>query len=635
MAPIETLNQRESTMRWFSKLLATAVVALGCQVATAADFHVAPNGNDADPGTAAKPFATLERARKAVRQINRGMKEDIVVVLRGGTYRLDQTIDFGPEDSGTGGHNVIYRAQAGETPILSGGKPVTGWRPDEKGRWKAPAPVGDFRQLYVNGIRATRARGDAPAGLTLAGEDGYTTTAVEMADWKNPGDLEFCYVCAWAHTRCKLQSIKREGDQAIITMLQPYFTHAKTKEGVNVVSHVDRIYIENALELWNEPGEWYLDRAAKTVYYLPKREEDMNKAEVIAPALEKLVELRGTLDRPVQDIRFEGIAFEYGNWLLPCKVGFVDVQANFVLDEKNIMKRDGGLTAVHSQHLKSPANVVCHAAKSIRFERCTFARLGGAGVDLEYGAQDNVVSGCRFFDIAGSAIQIGDVLKDDHHPDDPRKIVKNNAVVNCYIHDCGLDYWGSIGVFAGYTEGTVIAHNEISRLPYSGISVGYGWGEEDAGGGNPVYYQPFKYDTPTPAKNNRIEYNHIHGVMGKTLDGAGIYTLGNMPGTVIRGNHIHDSTGVVKADRGPVAGVYLDEGSGFIEITGNVVYRVNKPMNYNNLAQNRKATCREHGNWFPTQAEDLSELPSEAKEVAARAGLLPEFRDLLKGNGRP
>ena len=58
-------------------------------------------------------------------------------------------------------------------------------------------------------------------------------------------------------------------------------------------------------------------------------------------------------------------------------------------------------------------------------------------------------------------------------------------------------------------------------------------------------------------------------------------------------------------------------------------------MNYNNLAQNRKATCNEHDNWFPTQAEDLSELPSEAKEVAARAGLLPEFRDLLKGNGRP
>jgi hypothetical protein len=361
----------------------------------------------------------------------------------------------------------------------------------------------------------------------------------------------------------------------------------------------------------------------------------MSKVSVVAPALEKLVELRGTLDRPVRNIRFEGIRFEHGNWLKPNQAGFVDVQANFVLDEANLMKRKGGLTAVHSQHLKSPANVVCHAAKSVRFERCVFARLGGAGIDLEFGAQDNVISGCRFSDVSGTAIQIGDVLKDDHHPDDPRKIVRNNVVTNCYIHDCGQDYWGSIGIFTGYTESTVIAHNEITRLPYSGISAGYGWGEEDAGGGNPVYYQPFKYETPTPASNNRIEFNHIHQVMQKMLDGAGIYTLGNMPGTVIRGNHIHDCTGTVKAGRGPVAGIYLDEGSGFIEITGNLVCRVNKPMNYNNLAQNRKATCREHGNWFQAHSEDLSGLPSEAKETAARAGLLPEFRDLLKGHCRP
>lgn len=611
-------------------LALTALLLVPLAALHAAEFYVAPNGNDANPGTKEEPLATPERARDIVRQVNRDMKEDIVVVLRGGTYRLDHTLAFEAKDSGTGGHNVIYRAQADETPILSGGRPVTGWQQDEKGRWKAPAPVDDFRQLYVKGVRATRARGAMPAGLTLSGEDGYTTAAANMADWKHPGDLEFCYACAWAHTRCKVQDIRREGDNTVITMRQPQFTYAKTKEGVNVASHVDEIYIENALELLDEPGEWYLDRAARMVYYLPKPGEDMAQAPVVAPALERLVEIRGTLDRPVRNIRFEGIAFEHGNWLRPSQVGFVDVQANFVLDEANLMKRDGGLTATHNQHLKSPAHVVCHAAQSIRFERCVFARLGGAGIDLEFGAQDNVISGCRFFDISGTAIQIGDVLKDDHHPDDPRKKVKHNSVVNCYVHDCGRDYWGSVGIFAGYTEGTVIAHNEIARLPYSGISVGYGWGEEDAGGGNPAYYQPFRYETPTPASDNRIESNDIHDVMQKMLDGAGIYTLGNMPGSVIRGNHIHDCTGIAKAGRGPVAGIYLDEGSGFIEVTGNVVYRVNLPMNYNNLAQDRKTTCREHDNWFHAQSGNLAELPSEAKEVAARAGLTLEFRDLLK-----
>jgi len=604
------------------------------QAISAAEYHVATNGNDANPGTAARPFATLERARDAVQQVNRDMQEDVVVVLHGGTYRLDHTLFFEPHDSGTGGHNVIYRAQAGETPILSGGVPITGWQPDEKGRWKAPVSAGDFRQLYVNHVRATRARGEMPAGLTLSGDDGYTTTAATMADWKRPGDLEFCYVCAWAHTRCKVQDIRRDGDHAVITMRQPQFTYAKTKEGVNVASHVDQVYLENALELLDEPGEWYLDQDAGIVYYLPNPGEDMTEISVVAPALESLLEVVGDVDQPVHNIQFEGIRFEHGNWSRPSRAGFIDVQANFVLNEVNPLRRDGCLTAVHNEHWKSEANVVCYAARSIRFERCVFTRLGGAGIDLEYGAQDNVISGCSFFDISGTAIQIGDVLKDDHHPDDPRKIVKNNSVVNCVIRDCGRDYWGSVGIFAGYTEGTVIAHNEISCLPYSGISVGYGWGEEDAGG-NPAYQQPFWYETPTPARDNRIEYNDIHDVMQKMLDGAGIYTLGNMPGSVIRGNHIHDCTGNVKAGRGPVAGIYLDEGSGFIEVTGNVVYRVNVPMNYNNLAQDRKATCREHDNWFAPQSESLVELPFEAKEVAARAGLTPEFRELLHGKHRP
>ena len=325
----------------------------------------------------------------------------------------------------------------------------------------------------------------------------------------------------------------------------------------------------------------------------------MTKVRVVAPAVEKLVELRGTLDQPVENVHFVGITFAEAGWLLPSEIGLVDVQANFLLNWKEPMRREQGITAVHNEQLKSPANVVCHAAKGLRFERCTFTRLGGAGIDVEFGSQDNVISGCRFHDISGTAVQVGDVLKDDHHPDDPRKIVKNNAVVNNYIHDCCVEYMGGVGVFAGYTDGTVIAHNEICRLPYSGISVGWGWGEEDAGGGAAHYYMPFKYDTPTPAGNNRMEYNHIHHVMNPLQDGGGIYTLGNMAGTVIRGNHIHDNPGAP-------GGIYLDEGSGFIEVTGNVVYNVRTPMNYNNRNQNRIATCNEHDNFFGIRPGDFT-----------------------------
>jgi hypothetical protein len=587
-------------------------------------FYVALNGSDANPGTDDKPFATIEKAKQAVQAVNKNMTGDVVVVLHGGTYRIANTVVFDAADFGTNGHNVIYRAVPNQLPVISGGKPVVGWKPDEKGRWKAPAPLENFRQLYVNGKRATRAWGEKPAGLEFAGDDGYTTTAVDMADWKNPSDLEFCYLLIWDHTRCKVQSIKREGDHAVITMLQPHFSNAKAKEGVDIANagQVDRIYIENALELLDEPGEWYLDRPAKTVYYMPRPGEDMTKVEVIAPAVETLVELRGTLDRPVQNIRFEGVTFARGSWLLPSKTGLVNAQANFVLDWKKPFQRKQGLNNVHNEQLKSPANVVCHAVKSVRFERCMFTQLGGAGLDIEFGSQDNVVSGCRFYDISGTAVQVGDVLKDDHHPDDPRKIVKNNALVNNYIHDCGSEYFGSVGIFVGYTDGTVIAHNEIANLPYSGITVGWGFGEEDAGGGDPSYEQPFKYDTPTPAKNNRIEYNHIHGVMSKTDDGAGIYTLGNQPGTIIRGNRVHDCKNPT-SKRGWSQGIYLDEGSGSIEITGNLVHDLAPPMHYNNTNQNRKATCNEHDNFFDVE-------PEKAKSVVDKAGLEAKYRDLLK-----
>ena len=174
-----------------------------------------------------------------------------------------------------------------------------------------------------------------------------------------------------------------------------------------------------------------------------------------------------------------------------------------------------------------------------------------------------------------------------------------------------------MGVFAGYTEGTRIAHNEICRLPYSGISVGWGWGEEDAGGGG-GYEQPFHYDTPTPAKNNRIEHNHIHHVMQPMADGGGIYTLGNLPGTIIRGNHVHDNPG---------GAVYSDEGSGFIEITGNV--GIGSKLWQNNRAQDRIATCKVEGNFFdvPEQAEPV--VP-EVQAVIDGAGPEPAYRDLIE-----
>jgi hypothetical protein len=579
-------------------------------------FYIAPDGHDQNPGSLNQPFRTVARARDAIRAARSDeLTGDIVVQLSGGIYSIDATIVFEPEDSGADGQRVIYQSQPGQTAVLSGGRAITGWQPDRQGRWKAKTELANFRQLYVNGARAVRARGESPAGIQLEGEDGYHTSAVDMADWKNPADIEFCYWVVWCHTRCKVASIRREGERATVAMLQPHFTQARTKEGVRI-DLPD--YIENALELLDEPGEWYLDRSTQTVYYLPRPDEDMRKAQVIAPAIEKLIELRGTLDRPVANISFVGISFQHAGWLEPSKTGLVDVQANFRNNLAAPLARDGVVTTVHNELLKSPANVVCHTTKGVRFERCEFTRLGGAGVDLESGAQGNTIQECHFHDISGTAVQVGDVLKDDHHPDDPRKVVQDNAVVNNRIHDCCVEYMGGVGVFVGYTQNTTIAHNEIRQLPYSGVSVGWGWGEEDAGGGSPHYVQPFRYETPTPARSNHIEWNHIFAVMTRLQDGGGIYTLGNMPGTIIRGNHIHDNPGVP-------GGIYLDEGSGFIEVRGNVIYNVQNPLNFNNRVQDRIATCPERDNVVGPPGEMKlvpTTLGAQAQAIIDKAGPL-------------
>jgi hypothetical protein len=570
-----------------------------------ADFYVATTGNDINPGTQEKPFATLDRARQAVREkIAQGLKQPLTVLIHGGEYTLAETLLFGLADSGTKECPVTYAAYPGETPVLSGGQAVTGWAKDDKGRWVAHTNLKNFRQLYVIGRRAIRAQGAIPPGWELLDMKGYRLPSAEMAQWTDVADIELCYEIEWAHTRCKVKTIRADGDHAVIEMQQPWFTLACRKEGVHIELPKT---MENALPLLNEPGEWYLQRATGTVYYLPRPGEDMSTAQVVAPVLEKLLEIRGSLDQPAHDIYFSGITFSYADWLSPSEIGFVDLQANFTLNPDTIMERLGFLTNVHNECTKSPANVVCHTVSNVRFENCNFTHLGGAGVDVEVGSRDAQIVGCRFQDISGSAIQIGDVLQQDHHPKDSRLVNTNNQVRNCLIENCAVEYMGGVGIFVGYTEGTVLAHNEIRNLPYSGISFGWGWGEEDAGGGDPRYYQPYKYDTPTIARNNRVEYNHIHHVMQRLRDGGGVYGLGNQPGSIILGNYIHH---IPKAH-----GTYLDEGAGFIEIVGNLVENVDTTLNFNNRSQNRIATCPARDNFCAKEYEPFEKTPENTEKV--------------------
>jgi hypothetical protein len=620
----------------FQKLAPIYLIVLSLVLIThdlnAQVFYVSPEGNDDNPGTEVSPFQTIGKAKQCVRAINRDMNADIVVYLRGGDYSQNQSLEFDARDSGKNGHSVIYRNYSNEKPIVSGGRKITGWQQESPKLWKARPGINAFRQLYVNGSRAVRSKGGPLPGAQLYGASGYKTTAAEMAKWTNPGDIELIYDVKWQRCICKVGNITPADDGAILGMLEPYFTLLKLKDGPDIEMPTS---VENAFELLDEPGEWYFNKATGWLYYMPRVGEQMDHCQVIAPALEELVGVRGTLDEPAEDLRFEGLTFCYAGWNQPSSIGHVDVQSNFTIGQQNLLFRfgsaqkgmdeatnlglGGGRTSIrvvapYGEAVKSPSNVVLRSAHRIHFERCTFSKLGGGGIDIEYGSKDNTICGCSFYDISGSAIQIGDVI--DHHPQDAREVVKNNHIVNNVIHDVAIQYLSGVGIFVGYTDGTLISHNDISNLPYSGVSMGWGWGEADAGGG--AYWLPSYFKEPTVCRNNVCEKNNIHNICQRMWDGAGVYTLGNLPGSVIREN-------IIRGSKGWPGGIYLDEGTGFIEIVGNIIDDVPSPIFCNNRAQNRIDTCKQHDNYESVKPED----PSFPRSIANEAGPEAAYHDLL------
>lgn len=637
------------------------------------EFYVSTDGDDRNPGTDALPFKTVERARDAVRSLTGRMNGDIVIYLRGGTYSIERTIRFDHRDSGGGGNFVVYRNYPGETPVISGGRKVSHWsRADGMGidnLWKAEVPdIQNTRQLYINGRKAERPRSEIRETVgwgvvedpdmqfynlienfsCMQGDfsvyEGFKTTRKEMTGWRNHKDIEMVFDVAWTHSVCPVDEIVPLEDGALIRMRMPCFRDCQIKSGVRIGSPS---YIENAFELLDEPGEWYLDRTEHVLYYIPRPDEDMTSAEAVVPVVERLMEITGTLDQPVSGIRFEGLTFSNSTWLRPGVEGHPELQANLVKDPKEDL-------LCHSYFMKITSAIIVNATENLAFERCRFTRLGSGALDIQRGSNRIRVVGCRFDDLSASGIQIGGFNHLDAHPEDKRDVVRDILISNNLFHDIGTDYKGSIAVLVGFAQDVVISHNEIFHIAYSGISVGWGWGYWDVGTEDRTYlkapeYYP-KYSEPTIACRNRIEYNHIHHVMRKLTDGGAIYTLSMQEGSKIIGNLLHDNGGfcgksyekgvMVHSDlegvnpeitdlyhiKGFPGGIYEDDSSGGFEVAENIVYNVVVPFFYHEVGvQGRWESNHVHDNFFGVTPGDAD----FQHEMADRAGLEPEYRDLL------
>lgn len=634
-----------------SGLLSAASGALGVsafgQTATkalsgTADFCVAPNGKDSNPGTASAPFATLGRARDAVRKaVSAGLNRNIRVVIRGGIYEQTETLTFGPEDSGTEKYSITYSAIPGGKVVISGGRKVTGWKRGPKAIWTAEVPevkAGHwyFRQLFINGERAIRARTpnaddktpwwsiktstatldspppeNVPIPITLTGP---------IKAYNNPGDVELVYIANNEEGRKRLGSIN-EKDQTLSLAPPNRWNSRKFGHdwGLSLPTAGKACYLENALEMLDQPGEWYLDRQTGVLSYWPREGEDLTKAEVIAPVLQKtMLAVVGTRERPVVNVHFKGIHTHYVDWPLP-PWGYMPL---FCCNLQ---------TGTDSQpgHRPMDAAVEYEFARSCSFTDGGIAHVGGIGLCLRNGTAHNHIEGNEISDLGGGGLAAGYANAGGGYlyaapPPEPGEY-KGYRIANNYIHHCGMDYYGAVGIFMCATQDAVVSHNLIHDTAYFGIGV--------VGSQDPKV--PF-------AQNNVVDHNHIFDAMKVTIDGAALYVTFAQwnRGCRIRGNLIHDTQGNPYATQGnrsfgehpPSFGIYLDGDSSGGHYENNVLYRnlAGGPLIFDKNA-------KQINTWLDNLFQKDGTPPEEFIEaLQASAGLEPAYqRSVLKVEPNP
>jgi hypothetical protein len=540
--------------------------------ATQATFYVDPiNGKDNNTGTIDQPFKTITKARDVVRTINRKITGDITVYLRDGTYFISKTIEFNTRDSGTSGHPIIYCNYPGETPVISGGKFINGWTlfDAKKNIYKASNVTFNFRQLYVNGVKAIRARTPNPGNFfRTTGADidnkNIQVNASQVSNWGNLTNVEMHINTFWADNVIRLQSYSASGATAFLKFQQPDQT-VFINNWTPVASN--RCYFfENAYEFIDTAGEWYLNRSTNTLYYKAQPNENMSTASVIAPSVETLVKIMGdSLGSPTHDIWMQGITFAHSTYLRASDSGYLVIQAGQYLLPTT--------TGENQAFIGRPASAVYVAcASNLRFERNVFIQLAATGLDFNYGTHDNLVIGNTFYDIGGCGISCAKFFQDgytyDHpyNPVDSREICRNDSIISNSISNVTTEIFGACGIACGYPQSIRIEHNEVSYCNYTGVSVGWGW-----------------TTVSNAMKNNCIKYNNVHHVMQILCDGGAIYTLSKQPNSQIIKNYVHDFQKSSWADYG-IASIFLDEETSGYTVSDNV--RANVPSMWYNGSYN-------------------------------------------------
>ena len=549
----------------------------------AGEIYVSLQGNDKNPGTKEAPFNTLNRAIKQAREWRRLNRPEVAggiyIRLEEGVYAQRNSLFLRSEDSGTPDSPTVICAVDGAHPVISGGVAVTGWKrgcdnpaiPEELRQkiWSAEVPlIGnrrvETRQMWVNGNKVQRAAQFPDGGMErmidFNPEEQTITIPVSQSvnpkRLQNAGQLEMIVHQRWAIAILRVKSIDVKDGQAVVRFHEPEshleFAHPWPQPVIGGEKGNSSFCLTNALELLDQPGEWFQEYPSGTIYYYPQASENMETAEVIIPTLETLVTIDGTLSRPVKHIQFNGITFEHTSWMRPSYQGHVTLQGGFPLLDAYKLQEPGLPEKAELENqawITRPETAIrVRGAEHIDFKHCTFRHLSSTGLDYEWAVTASSVEDCQFTDIGGTALLVGafpDGGLETHIPfipADVRELCSHITIRNNFISNVTNEDWGCVGIGAGYVRNMDISHNEVCHLNYSGICVGWGWTSLESG-----------------MCNNRIEANYVHHFARRLYDAGGLYTLSNQPGSVMRNNRIEHLIEAPYATNDRAFYIYLDE----------------------------------------------------------------------------
>lgn len=430
------------------------------------NLYVSPNGNDSNNGTLQKPVKTLS---KAISLAEQAKGKNVKIQLREGAYYEGKTLVLNAAE--TLFSSLEISNYQNENAIIDGGQKLSlSWKSFEKGIYQAVIPSNiSFEQLFINGQLQHLARYpnyDTNARV-FHGTAADAIAPERVKTWKNPtgGYVHALHSGEWGGFHYLITGKNEKGELTL---------EGGWQNNRPAPMHKQHRFAENIFEELDAPGEWFFDRSTHILYFIPPQSTNLATALVEVSTHKNSLELRGTAENPVRNVRLKNLRFVH------TERSFMDTKEPLVRSDWTFYR--GGA-------------VLFDGTESCTITDCEFSNLGGNAIVLSNYNKNDTISGCHIHHIGASAVAfVGDPKaarspsfryelsipyeqldktpgpQTDNYP-------QECAVTNNLIHDMGQLEKQATGVQIELSSSITVSHNSIYNTPRAGINIGDGaWG---------------------------------------------------------------------------------------------------------------------------------------------------------------